>query len=173
MGREGGDGKAGPEGFDAQVTFCYTPDLEGTARFYQELLGLPLALDQGSCRIYRVARGAFLGFCRRETAPRPDGVILTLVTDDVEGWHAKLTGAGTVCEQPPTYNPTYDITHAFFRDPGGYRLEIQRFHDPRWPSPRTEQRGGRAAADSALRSAGRRSAGPRKACKSGPEPGKA
>jgi catechol 2,3-dioxygenase-like lactoylglutathione lyase family enzyme len=36
--------------FDAQVTFCFTGDLDRTAEFYEQVLGLPLALDQGRCR---------------------------------------------------------------------------------------------------------------------------
>ncbi len=37
-----------------QITFVYTADLAASARFYGEQLGLPLVIDQGSCRIYRV-----------------------------------------------------------------------------------------------------------------------
>jgi catechol 2,3-dioxygenase-like lactoylglutathione lyase family enzyme len=119
-------------GFDAQITFCYTDDLDGTARFYEEALGLPLALDQGTCRIYRAAGNAFLGFCRRAEAARPEGVILTLVTADVDGWHARLAGRGVVFEKPPAFNPAFRIYHCFLRDPNGYLVEIQRFEDPRW-----------------------------------------
>jgi catechol 2,3-dioxygenase-like lactoylglutathione lyase family enzyme len=90
--------------FDAQITFCYTPDLEATARFYEEILGLPLALDQGTCRIYGVADGVFLGFCTRRGTPRPESVILTLATSDVDGWYARLGDRGVVCEKAPSYN---------------------------------------------------------------------
>lgn len=120
--------------FDAQITFCYTRDLAGTARFYEDVLALPLALDQGGCRIYRTAGGAYLGFCGREDAARPAGVILTLVTDDVDGWHEKLAAAGVEFEKAPAHNPDYGIYHCFFRDPNGYLLEIQRFDDPDWAS---------------------------------------
>jgi catechol 2,3-dioxygenase-like lactoylglutathione lyase family enzyme len=119
--------------FDAQVTFCYTPDLDATARFYGDILGLELALDQGSCRIYRVRDGAFLGFCERDGAPVPEGVILTLVTEDVDGACARLAACGVRFEKLPTYNPGLRIYHCFLRDPAGYLLEIQRFEDPAWP----------------------------------------
>lgn len=118
--------------FDAQITFCYTKNLAATAAFYEDVMGLPLALDQGTCRIYRVARDAYLGFCERVEGARPDGVILTLVTDDVDGWHQRLTAKGVPCEKTPVYNPTYKIYQSFFRDPNGYLIEIQRFEDPRW-----------------------------------------
>ena len=120
--------------FDAQITFCYTLDLETTARFYEETLGLPLTLDQGGCRIYRTAGDAYLGFCGRAGARRPEGVILTLVTDDVDGWYARLHEAGVPFERPPAANAEYGIYHCFFRDPNGYLLEIQRFDDPDWSS---------------------------------------
>ena len=62
-------------GFDAQITFCYTPDLAGTARFYEEMMGLPLALDQGDLSDLpggggRVSR--LLPETRRPPAGRPD-----------------------------------------------------------------------------------------------------
>jgi catechol 2,3-dioxygenase-like lactoylglutathione lyase family enzyme len=118
--------------FDAQITFCYTPDLEATARFYEETMGLPLALDQGACRIYRVAEGAFLGFCTKPETPRPESVILTFVTADVDGWHERLRERGVACDKAPSYNENFQIYHCFVRDPNGYRVEIQRFEDPRW-----------------------------------------
>ena len=128
------EGPERPRRFAAQITFCYTASLEETARFYEQVLGLELALDQGTCRIYRAAGDAYLGFCAREEAARPDGVILTLVTADVDGWHERLERAGVVCEKAPALNERYGIYHCFFRDPNGYLLEIQRFEDPRWPA---------------------------------------
>jgi catechol 2,3-dioxygenase-like lactoylglutathione lyase family enzyme len=124
---------------DQQVTFLYARDLEASARFYGELLGLPFALDQGVCRIYQVAPGAFLGVCRRDEAPAEHGraapVIVTLVAQDVDGWHRYLAERGIVFEQGPQHNQRYNIYHCFLRDPDGYLLEIQRFLDPVWPQP--------------------------------------
>lgn len=120
--------------FRQQVTFLSTRDLAAAAHFYEELLGLPLVLDQGACRIYRVAGDAFLGVCARDDAPTPAGAIVTLVTHDVDGWYARLVARGVVFDQPPAYNPRFDIYHCFLRDPGGWLLEIQQFLDPAWPA---------------------------------------
>ena len=117
---------------DAQITFCYTRDLPDTARFYEDVVGLPLVLDQGGCRIYRTAAGAYLGFCGRVDAESPAGVILTLVTDDVDAWHAQLEDRGVQFEKAPAHNAEYGIYHCFFRDPNGYLIEIQRFDDSNW-----------------------------------------
>lgn len=120
--------------FAQQVTFLYTSDLAATAHFYEEIIGLPLVLDQGNCRIYRVSADGFLGFCQRAGAT-PTGVIVTFVTQNVDGWHKQLAARGVIFEKAPTFNPDYNIYHAFLRDPNGYLLEIQRFCDPAWPQP--------------------------------------
>ena len=119
---------------DQQVTFLYTRDLAATDRFYREIMELPLVLDQGSCRIYRVGADSFLGFCERAEAPeQPVGIIFTFVTQAVDEWHAFLAAKGVKFEKPPGLNPAYNIYHTFLRDPNGYLLEIQRFQDPAWP----------------------------------------
>jgi catechol 2,3-dioxygenase-like lactoylglutathione lyase family enzyme len=118
--------------FDAQVTFLHTRDLDACTHFYGTVLGLALVLDQGECRIFRVRSGAYLGFCARETKTRRDGVILTLVTSDVDARCAELADRGVVFEKPPAQNPKFRIYHGFFRDPDGHLLEIQRFEDPAW-----------------------------------------
>jgi catechol 2,3-dioxygenase-like lactoylglutathione lyase family enzyme len=118
---------------DQQITFLYTRNLSNTARFYEDKLGLRLALDQGNCRIYQVSGDAYLGFCQRETTPeQPQGVILTLVTDDVDEWYEHLLGLGVTFEKAPAHNRVYGIYHCFLRDPNGYLVEIQRFDDPDW-----------------------------------------
>ena len=77
------------------TTFLYTRDLAATAAFYEEVLGLELALDQGDCRIYRIAEHSFLGFCERDEAPcDPGGVVLTVITNEVDRWYGYLVERG-------------------------------------------------------------------------------
>jgi catechol 2,3-dioxygenase-like lactoylglutathione lyase family enzyme len=121
---------------DAQITFLYTRDLAATARFYEEVMALPLKLDQGSCRIYRISSDGYLGLCQRDDVPQrlpasdARHVILTLVTPDVDEWYRRLSEQGVVFEKSPAVNPKYNIYHCFLRDPNGYLIEIQRFLDP-------------------------------------------
>jgi catechol 2,3-dioxygenase-like lactoylglutathione lyase family enzyme len=117
---------------DQQITFVYVADLNVSARFYGEVLGLPLALDQGSCRIYRASSDGYIGVCLRRPGMEdaPNSVILTLVTQDVDGWYAALAAQGVAFEKAPSRNPTYNIYHCFLRDPDGYLIEIQRFDHP-------------------------------------------
>ena len=114
-----------------QVTFLDTPDLRRTADFYERVLGLRLARDQGTCRIYHVSGTAYLGFCERAGAAAPaSGLTITLVTDQVDEWCRRLKAHGVEFVKDAADNPPYRIYNAFVRDPNGYLLEIQRFWEP-------------------------------------------
>lgn len=113
-----------------QITFLNTRSLSATANFYEQVLGFTLWLDQGDCRIYEVTGGGYIGFCeRRQTPEQPEGIILCLVTEDVDAWCEMLAGKGIKFEKPPQPNPNYNIYHCFLRDPNGYLIEIQRFEN--------------------------------------------
>lgn len=118
---------------DSQITFIYTPNLAISADFYERIMGLPLWLDQTTCRIYRLADKSFLGICQVSESSkghfinRPSNLIITIVTPQVDEWYHTLTSRGIIFEAPPRYNPKYQIYHCFLKDPDGYLIEIQRF----------------------------------------------
>ena len=125
-------------GFQYPILFLPCRDLQIVQSFYNGTLGLPIALDQGECVIFRVggsgvAKG-YLGFCAGlgpELAD-PERVCLTLVVStrrEVDQWHRRLTELDVACISPPAYKPKFHIYNAFFRDPSGYTLEIQAFDD--------------------------------------------
>ena len=118
--------------FDSIITFLPTRDLAQTARFYEEVLKLELALDQTRCRIYRVTQNGFLGFCLKDEVKPQEGVILTLVTEEVDHWQALMTQNNVPIEKGPVFNRDFQIYQMFLRDPNGYLIEIQRFEDPQW-----------------------------------------
>lgn len=117
--------------FEGQICFLPVADLARSAAFYEQVLLLPLALDQGGIKIYRVAGGGFVGLCQSDgPLAADDRLILTLVTEHVDEWHARLAAQGARTDGPPRENERYQIYHFFARDPDGYRLEIQRFLHP-------------------------------------------
>jgi catechol 2,3-dioxygenase-like lactoylglutathione lyase family enzyme len=123
-----------PPAIDGQITFVYTPNLDASAQFYEQIMGFDIWLDQGSCRIYQVASDSYIGICQANSSPSgkavdlpPANVILTLVTQQVDEWYDYLNSRGIAFEKTPEYNHKYDIYHCFLRDPGGYLIEIQRF----------------------------------------------
>eukprot|EP00466_Bigelowiella_natans_P006156 jgi/Bigna1/44454/e_gw1.96.43.1 len=126
-----------PPSIDQQVSFYYTRDLNETSSFWEKTVGLPLVLDQGVCRIYRVSKDGFIGFCERKTARRDTEVTITMVSDEVDEWHRHLKKKGWRFQhdynEGPTLNPKFNIYHFFFKDNNGFLVEIQKFGDPKWP----------------------------------------
>jgi len=119
--------------FDQQITWVYTYDLAETARFYAETLGLEMVLDQGNCRVFQVTSASFIGLCQRpDRDVEPKGVIISLLTPDVDGWYERLIAAGVDVVAPPKFSETSKAYAFFCRDPEGYRIEFQAFRDPRW-----------------------------------------
>ncbi|MDO1585353.1 VOC family protein [Rhizobium oryzicola] len=117
---------------DYSITFFYYDDIHAVAPFYENVLGFELVLDQGMARIYRIAGRNYFGIvdgnrghCKHQ---EKSAVLLTIVAEDVAGWHAKLKEAG-VPKQSEMLRGTF-CEHFFFEDPAGYAIEIQRFHNP-------------------------------------------
>jgi catechol 2,3-dioxygenase-like lactoylglutathione lyase family enzyme len=116
---------------DANITFLQVSDIERSRTFYAEGLGLTLVLDQGGCQIYRLTDTSYLGICER-AEPVSSNVIVTIVSEDVAGWHERFTSAGADADGPPRDNSEYRIHHFFANDPDGHLIEIQRFWDADW-----------------------------------------
>jgi catechol 2,3-dioxygenase-like lactoylglutathione lyase family enzyme len=119
---------------ESSITFFYTHDLDTSAQFYEDVLGLELWLDQGSCWIYRVSGDGYVGLCQTsETKTLPTDkrshVIFTFVTQQVDEWFNYLQQRGVEFEKSPSLNEKYNIYHCFLRDPNSYLIEIQRFEN--------------------------------------------
>lgn len=115
------------------IAFYPVRDLAATRDFYARDLGLALARDQGSCLIFGARGGGHFGFCLHDGGdplPVHDGLILTLVTPDVDAVYRHLRRVGVETESGPSRNEAFGIYHFFARDPDGYRVEVQRFDLP-------------------------------------------
>ncbi|MFW5697050.1 MAG: VOC family protein [Fimbriimonadaceae bacterium] len=118
---------------DYQITFLPTPDMEATHRFYHDICGFELELDQGVCRIYKTTHRAFVGFCQcDEMKPEGNRVVLTIVSDEVDRWYELLTSNGVETDGEPRKNDKIKIYHFYAKDPNGYSVEVQSFLDPEW-----------------------------------------
>lgn len=117
-----------PTGF---IAFYPCHDLAATTDFYTRDVGLALARDQKSCVIFKVASEAYVGFCQHEgEIPYHEGVIITLLTEEVDEVYQRLLRLNVETEGKPKQNDSFGIYHFFARDPDGYRLELQRFSEP-------------------------------------------
>ncbi|MFK7868706.1 MAG: VOC family protein [Roseobacter sp.] len=111
------------------ITFFYVRDLPRAMQFYEDVLGLDLAIDQGWCKIYRLAGQAHVGLVdeirgmNKWAAVKP--VQLCLRVTDVGAWYdyakyKKLDGLSDLF-----VNDEIGIKAFVFNDPEGYQIEIQ------------------------------------------------
>ena len=108
----------------------YYKDIATARRFYGEILGLKPTYNDDWVTLYQVVPGALLGVVQEGgTAFHParseNSVMLSLVTEDVDRWRARLQ------EHPdiPMIKEPYDhakvpIRAMLVRDPGGYTVEF-------------------------------------------------
>lgn len=110
------------------ILFLATDDLKRTDDFYRNVLDLELYKDQGKCMIYRINKGAAIGFCTHiaknlnEKSP-----ILTLIVDDVDRLYKEIKAKGIETLDIPKENKEFNIYHFFLKDNNGYTIEIQKF----------------------------------------------
>lgn len=111
------------------ITFFYYKDLPAAMAFYEDILGLTLAIDQGWCKIYQLCEGAHVGLVDETkgmnnwTQDKP--VQLCLRVADVDAWFAyarfhNLAGLSDLFE-----SAALGIRAFVFDDPEGYQIEIQ------------------------------------------------
>jgi imidazolonepropionase-like amidohydrolase/catechol 2,3-dioxygenase-like lactoylglutathione lyase family enzyme len=119
---------------DATVTFFYYEDLDAAARFYREVLGLRATTDMDWVKIYRVSATSSVGLVQDgrgfHAVSDDKPAMLSIVTDDVDGWYRELVDAGVPVLKPlPPADSERDPDRAPVRgfiaeDPGGYTIEF-------------------------------------------------
>ena len=124
--------------FSQTVTFLYVKNLPRSLAFYQEALDLEVALVQDGCIILSIDGGshAFIGLCTCAESRPTAGMIFTLVANELDAIHSRLTAHGYTPDGPPRFNERFNITHFFVNDPDGHLIEIQTFHASEWPLPK-------------------------------------
>jgi len=126
-------------GIIANNAFFYYQDVEGAARFYNEILGLKTVADYGFAKIIRVAATSYLTLVDAESgmhsADEPKTVAVALITDQLDEWYRYLKDAGITMRSE--YKPVEGRPHHGFvvYDPEGYYLEFERFN----PHPENEK----------------------------------
>ena len=111
------------------ITFIYVRDLPGAERFYADVLGLTLAIDQGWSKIFRICDGAHVGLVdetrgmNRWAEDKPVQLCIRVV--DVDAWHGYLRQRAVADQSEIFQNDALGIRAFVFRDPEGYQIEIQ------------------------------------------------
>ena len=114
---------------DLAITFFYYRDLPTAMRFYEDVLGLSLAIDQGWCKIYQICPGAHVGLVdetkgmNKWAAVKP--VQLCIRVPNVDDWYAYAQAQKLDNLSKLFVNDEIGIRAFVFNDPEGYQIEIQ------------------------------------------------
>lgn len=111
------------------ITFLYYRDLPTAMRFYEDILGLPLAIDQGWCKIYEICPGAHVGLVDETKGMNKwqpvKTVQLCIRVPDVDAWYAYAKEENLSDLSELFVNEEIGIRAFVFNDPEGYQVEIQ------------------------------------------------
>jgi catechol 2,3-dioxygenase-like lactoylglutathione lyase family enzyme len=112
------------------ITFLYYRDMPRAYAFYRDVMGFPLAIDQGDlAKILRIAPNAHLGLVDEAKGMndwQQDKCVQVCVrVEDVDSWYAYLHEKQVDGLSHMFENEKIGIRAFVFRDPEGYQVEIQ------------------------------------------------
>jgi len=113
------------------ITFFYYHDMHRAAKFYREIMGFELVVDQRFAKIFRVANSAYMDVvdeqkgAQRAHPNKP--VELTVIVSDPDAWYAYLQAKGVQPLSKPRTLEALNLRMFLLHDPEGYLIEIQKF----------------------------------------------
>ena len=113
------------------MTIFYYADLAEAARWYEEVLGFERMLSLDGAEVFRVADNAQLALVAEGKGSQPviagrgKGALLSIQTDELEAWHARLFALGVEGTGKGAHVGADGTTIEFkVYDPGGYTVEF-------------------------------------------------
>ncbi len=120
-------------GFKSTVVWFYYKDMEGIQRFYEEVMGFDMIVDQGWTKIYRVGPTGYFGLVDEtrgmHSFTEEKGVTMSFLTDDIDGWFRYLDGRDDVEMRHEAVVDEEPYRAFVAYDPEGYYLEWDVFND--------------------------------------------
>lgn len=126
-------------GFKATVIWFYYRDMQGIQRFYEDVLGFDLIVDQGWAKIYPVGPTSYFGLVDEQRGmhryTEQKGVTMSFLTADLDGWYDYLSNSGRIEMRSPAIEEEIPYRAFVAYDPEGYFLEWDIFN----PVPANEK----------------------------------
>lgn len=120
-------------GFKSTVVWFYYKDMEGIQRFYEDVMGFDMIVDQGWAKIYRVGPTGYFGLVDEtrgmHSFTEEKGVTMSFLTDDIDGWFNYLNGRGDIKMRHDAVVDEEPYRAFVAYDPEGYYLEWDVFND--------------------------------------------
>ena len=111
------------------ITWLYYRDLPAAVKWYEEVMGFRMVVDQGWSKILKVSGDGYLGLVdgakgyHKANDIKP--VIFCLNVRDADAWYEKLVKAGVRIEKKPQESERLKVKVFMLKDPEGYVVEVQ------------------------------------------------
>jgi len=119
-------------GFKATVLWFYYKDMEGIQRFYEEVLGMDLIVDQGWAKIYPAGPTGYFGLVDEKLGmhnyTEQKAVTMSFFTADIDGWYEYLSTNDSIEMRSPKIEEEDEYRAFVAYDPEGYFLEWDVFN---------------------------------------------
>lgn len=120
-------------GFKATVVWFYYKDMEGIQRFYEDVMGFDMIVDQGWTKIYQVGPTGYFGLVDEtrgmHRATDQKGVTMSFLTDNIDEWFEYLSNHDAVEMRHDAVVEEEPYRAFVAYDPEGYYLEWDVFND--------------------------------------------
>jgi catechol 2,3-dioxygenase-like lactoylglutathione lyase family enzyme len=120
-------------GFKATVLWLYYKDMDAIVRFYEEVMGFDLVVDQGWAKVYSVSPTGFIGPVDGEKGmhswTEKKGVTVSFITTNVDSWfdHMKTQETFELRHQEVVEEDRAGVRVFVGYDPEGYFFEFDTF----------------------------------------------
>ncbi|MDX1404779.1 MAG: VOC family protein [Woeseiaceae bacterium] len=120
-------------GFKATIVWFYYKDMDGIQRFYEDVMGFDMIVDQGWTKIYPIGPSGYLGLVDEQRGmhryTEKKAVTLSLVTGDIDGWYGYLSKHPAIEMHSSELTDRERFRDFVAYDPEGYFLEWDDFKD--------------------------------------------
>ena len=121
-------------GFKATVVWFYYKDMEGIQRFYEDVMGFDLIVDQGWAKIYPISPSGYFGLVDEQRGmhnfAEQKAVTMSFWTDRLDDWYAYASTHEAIKMRSRKIEDGSPEYRAFVGyDPEGYYIEWDVFND--------------------------------------------
>jgi hypothetical protein len=122
-------------GIKTMITWLYYRDIENLQKFYENVMGFEMIVDQGWTKIYQVSSTGFIGLVDEKKGMRSfsenKAVNVSFIIEDIDGWFHYVSEQKSFELRTNNIELEIDKKFSFFvgYDPGGYYLQFDKFLD--------------------------------------------
>lgn len=118
-------------GILANIIWLYYTELDEAEKFYENVFGFDLLVDQGFAKVYTSSSSVFVGLVDQAQGlhkfSKEKAVTLSFITDDIDSWYNNLLDKGLKMREELADSETIPVRAFVTYDVAGYFLEFDRF----------------------------------------------